>query len=738
MDVRTKSYLAKKHAGLKESAFQSRSTYQDEFKTPSVLSTSRPRTRSTNSTSGAADPAQYNRLSHANSIPKVRRSLSLNSLSLQDPSPTPLTHSCPRTKVRFHDPHVTSQSPQVTSQIPHVIAQSCPAKQSQPRPVSPVILGAGSSYKHRPRSIATSQLSSHDHNIANYTGGSYTGSYRNSEPLSPEYDYRTSNIFQSQGLSQSGNSLHSLSQGSKSPGEEVKKWGSCSRLEYAESGYAGSGKGMYPLPTERTEGDGGPAVVTEPNYLSYPASQAPLNSNHNAFYRRHSATGSHHSSHSGSLTTDDIMVQQKSKIEEQSRVIDSLMNRVTEQDARMSDRALSEKAMSESLDSGIDTRSETGAMRPHFNTPPSTSAMRKAMNSTDSILMQEHRKEINRLKLHVSQLEADRGDGGMDLAKFEQEVTKLREERDEAVDGKNAISRRFARLQEYLSTLPTIQEYHTLKDQIKTLTDELEKASQDQKIKNKEPSVDSKQKDADIKKYQKKVTESRDKILKLEKENSILKSQSVNQNKQDLQKLETEKRKMDKTVETLKKEIAVLSEQKDSAKNLSGGYYEKYNNEREKNKIISSSLDKCTLELKELESAVDEKEGVCQDMSQEVARLSEEVAVLNEQLHEAEQKHALPSGEATSARNLLHGCQGAITDLSGVVQVCLTRSRGGEPNMQQLLGLNSSFSTPNPNDVSSFDEKLVELQQIQSDIEYLRTTVADMYAEEVGNNCGTQ
>ena len=34
-----------------------------------------------------------------------------------------------------------------------------------------------------------------------------------------------------QGLSQSGNSLHSLSQGSKSPGEEVKKWGSCSRWE---------------------------------------------------------------------------------------------------------------------------------------------------------------------------------------------------------------------------------------------------------------------------------------------------------------------------------------------------------------------------------------------------------------------------------------------------------------------------------------------------------------------------
>lgn len=121
---------------------------------------------------------------------------------------------------------------------------------------------------------------------------------------------------------------------------------------------------------------------------------------------------------------------------------------------------------------------------------------------------------------------------------------------------------------------------------------------------------------------------------------------------------------------------------------------------------------------------------------QEVARLSQEVAVLSEQLHEAELSQ--PSTEAVSARNLLHGCQGAITDLSGVVQVCLTRSRGGEPNMQQLLGLNSSFSAPNPEDSSTFEDKLVELQQIQSEIEYLRTTVADMYAEEVGNNCGTQ
>ena len=44
---------------------------------------------------------------------------------------------------------------------------------------------------------------------------------------------------------------------------------------------------MYPLPAERTEGDGGPAVVTEPNYLAYPASQPAINSNHNPFYRRH-------------------------------------------------------------------------------------------------------------------------------------------------------------------------------------------------------------------------------------------------------------------------------------------------------------------------------------------------------------------------------------------------------------------------------------------------------------------
>ena len=99
----------------------------------------------------------------------------------------------------------------------------------------------------------------------------------------------------------------------------------------------------------------------------------------------------------------------------------------------------------------------------------------------------------------------------------------------------------------------------------------------------------------------------RDSIQKLEKQNALLKSQNANQAKQELQKVEQERGKVEKKMEQLKKEIVVLSEQKESTKSLVGGYYEKYNTEQEKNKILTQSLDKSVSEVTELRSELERR-----------------------------------------------------------------------------------------------------------------------------------
>lgn len=102
----------------------------------------------------------------------------------------------------------------------------------------------------------------------------------------------------------------------------------------------------------------------------------------------------------------------------------------------------------------------------------------------------------------------------------------------------------------------------------------------------------------------------------------------------------------------------------------------------------------------------------------------------------------LPAGARLTQR--LHGEMAAcLCDLRSLCNVLTQRAQGHDPNLSMLLGI---ASAPPPvaeqwDDWLSpegLQKKLNEAQQLRRDVEELRTTVSDRYAQDMGENCITQ
>ncbi|XP_063691491.1 centrosomal protein of 85 kDa-like isoform X5 [Bolinopsis microptera] len=706
MDTRSQGYLAKKHATLKEQAFQylqSRSQFSEEYKTPQLLTQSRPRTRSTNAADKHVDivrhpppPPPYSDYRFSDSRYSDNGRVSGSATDLHRPS-TDLHR--PSTDLHRPDFHRSSEYQSRSSdyraggdpalRVP--IPGRSPVVQSPA--TDPVISRSRprSGYRPRPRSIATDI--------------GYNKMYDRG-PVSPEYEtgYRSS----------TSNLLHSNNQSVGRSGEgqngDVRKWGSCSRLEYnGQPGY-----GHYPVPGhERTEGDGGPASYPEPynNQYTEPA--------YNPYNRRHSS--SKMSSHSNN--SDEVILAQKAELEEKNRVIESLKMRMTDGDSKLTERAYSDKsgehgAVAESLDSGIDIRSETGVMKPLFGGQRTSS---------------DERNELAKLRLYVKQLEAKVDSGVSSSYEEESKVENLLKDNQKLIDEKTSISRKFARLQDYLTTLPTVNEYTKLQEQLTQLTEENTNLQEEQKRVT-ESSKDVKLKDADMKKYQKKCTDMRESIMKLEKQNNLLKSQNANQAKQELQKVELEKSKMEKKMEQLKKEISVLSEQKESTKSLVGGYYEKFNNEQEKTKILTQSLENSVNEVEDLRSELDRRIHQEEELQGRISDLERELEAVLLKMEEYESQE---NRDVENSELLMAEYNAAFQDLNSVVEVCQMRVQGQQLDISLLLGLGASPRPSNKEDLT-VESQLRNIQALRSNIENIRTLLSDLYAEDIGSQCPTQ
>ncbi|KAJ8290184.1 hypothetical protein GJAV_G00009690 [Gymnothorax javanicus] len=102
-----------------------------------------------------------------------------------------------------------------------------------------------------------------------------------------------------------------------------------------------------------------------------------------------------------------------------------------------------------------------------------------------------------------------------------------------------------------------------------------------------------------------------------------------------------------------------------------------------------------------------------------------------------------PSPAVARLMQRLHGeLSACFGDLRSLCNVLTQRAQGRDPNLSLLLGITSPPPGAEAIDdwlqEETLDRKLQEVQQLRHDVEELRTSVSDRYAQDMGDNCITQ
>ncbi|XP_012501468.1 PREDICTED: centrosomal protein of 85 kDa isoform X1 [Propithecus coquereli] len=174
-------------------------------------------------------------------------------------------------------------------------------------------------------------------------------------------------------------------------------------------------------------------------------------------------------------------------------------------------------------------------------------------------------------------------------------------------------------------------------------------------------------------------------------------------------------------------------------------------------------MDQLRSQVQSLEQEVAQEEGTSQALREEAQRrdaalqqlrtavkelsvqnqdLIEKNLTLQEHLRQAQPGSPSSPDMAQLALELHQELASCLQDLQAVCSIVTQRAQGHDPNLSLLLGIHSAQQYPGTQlDLQKPDvikRKLEEVQQLRRDIEDLRTTMSDRYAQDMGENCVTQ
>lgn len=173
-------------------------------------------------------------------------------------------------------------------------------------------------------------------------------------------------------------------------------------------------------------------------------------------------------------------------------------------------------------------------------------------------------------------------------------------------------------------------------------------------------------------------------------------------------------------------------------------------------------MDQLRSQVQSLEQEVAQEEGTSQALKEEAQRretalqqlrtavkelsvqnqdLIEKNLTLQEHLRQAQPGSPSSPDTAQLAFELHQELASCLQDLQAVCSIVTQRAQGHDPNLSLLLGIHSAQHPGTQLDLQKPDvikRKLEEVQQLRRDIEDLRTTMSDRYAQDMGENCITQ
>ncbi|KAG8510932.1 Centrosomal protein of 85 kDa-like, partial [Galemys pyrenaicus] len=186
------------------------------------------------------------------------------------------------------------------------------------------------------------------------------------------------------------------------------------------------------------------------------------------------------------------------------------------------------------------------------------------------------------------------------------------------------------------------------------------------------------------------------------------------------------------------------------------------------NKIIDSQqdeIDRMVLEIQSMQGKLSKEKSTTQKMMEELEkkeinlqrltktlldnqRQAEETCSLLDQGQEVDQSSQQaflskwPLFDLSVIDQLFKEMSYCLFDLKALCSILNQRAQGKEPNLSLLLGIRSmncsAEETENDHSPETLTKKLSDVCQLRRDIDELRTTISDRYAQDMGDNCITQ
>ncbi|XP_040193956.1 centrosomal protein of 85 kDa [Rana temporaria] len=296
-------------------------------------------------------------------------------------------------------------------------------------------------------------------------------------------------------------------------------------------------------------------------------------------------------------------------------------------------------------------------------------------------------------------------------------------------------------LERYLADLPTVQDYQKQLHQMKELQEKnclMQEQMGDLERKLAEARATCRENEAKLAAENFKVQEHLHTIESLQKE---------------LKKLETtdwkvEEKRLLQEAEDLRREITFHEKEQEGLRKVM---------ESQKKK-----LEQMCNKAKELEEQVGHEEGMGQALKeaeqllcteiQQLKAAMKEMAIQNQDLMERnvtlqeQMRLACVEGqpvqmEANQLLKLFKEMTRCQKDLRSICILLSQRMQGSDPNLSMLLGVHSTSIVEDqeePSDLLSFERYQNGIDHLKKDIEDLRTTISDCYAQDMGDNCVTQ
>ncbi|XP_048209940.1 centrosomal protein of 85 kDa-like isoform X2 [Perognathus longimembris pacificus] len=438
---------------------------------------------------------------------------------------------------------------------------------------------------------------------------------------------------------------------------------------------------------------------------------------------------------------EGLLRQKEIVIDRQKQQITHLHERIRDNELRAQHAMLGHYVNCEdTYVTGLQPQYENTSLQTQFleqsvSQPPQMELEQKLASSEKEVL------QLNEfLKQRVNQFSEEKKKLEEKLKTRDRYINSLKKKCQKEAEQNKEKQRRIETLEKYLADLPTLDDVQRQSLQLQIL---------EEKNKN----------------LQETLTDTEKKLEELKKQCQDKEAQLICQKKKEKElvtSVQSLQQKVEKCLEDgirlpmldakqLQNENDNLREQNETASKIIDNQQDEMNRMSLEIQSMQEKLSKEKLTTQKMMEELERKERNLQRLTKallENQRQTEETSSLLDQSQEPDQSRQQtihskrPLFDLTVIDQLFKEMSYCLFDLKALCSILNQRAQGKEPNLSLLLGIRSmncsAEETGNDHSPETLSKKLSDVCQLRRDIDELRTTISDRYAQDMGDNCITQ